>query len=286
MIDLRLGDNLETLKTLGDGSVDAVVTDPPYQVELNQDTCAWDQWPGAGVWAEIARVVKPDGLLAFSIAPHVAHERVPDVAAAGWDVLEVGFWVWGSGRPVCETRLKRSYDLIYFMGRDCRDLFIEDARGAYKAGAATGKNERGAIVSSENTMGRMFQRTGVRHYEFGGDYHPANVACLIDSLAFGDSGYERIFAVKRVLQIGGALEKHPTQKPVDLVAQIVKLVSQPGDLVLDPWMGGGTTGVACVALQRDFIGVDIVADYVELARARLDGVQIEMFAGEMEERCL
>jgi DNA modification methylase len=60
------------------------------------------------------------------------------------------------------------------------------------------------------------------------------------------------------------------------MAQIVKLVSQPGDLVLDPWMGSGTTGLAALALRRKFIGIDAVPKYVGLARQKLRAVQTRM----------
>lgn len=73
MIDLHHGNNIDILASIDTGTVDAIVTDPPYQVGLNQASCPWDVWPGTDTWAELARVSRPDGLLAFSIAPHVAH---------------------------------------------------------------------------------------------------------------------------------------------------------------------------------------------------------------------
>ena len=124
-------DNLTVLGQMDDDSIDAVVGDPPYQVNLNRESCGWDVWPPMACWHELARVVKPDGLMAITIAPHVAHARIPDVVAAGWDVLEVGFWVYGSGRPVAQGRLKRCYDLVYFCSLGRRTLFVEDARGAF-----------------------------------------------------------------------------------------------------------------------------------------------------------
>lgn len=86
---LYQGDNLELLGTLATGSIDAVAGDPPYNVNLNPQTCAWDVWPSPACWSELYRVVKPDGLMAFLIAPHVAHARVPDVIAAG---AEIEYW--------------------------------------------------------------------------------------------------------------------------------------------------------------------------------------------------
>jgi site-specific DNA-methyltransferase (adenine-specific) len=63
--------------------------------------------------------------------------------------------------------------------------------------------------------------------------------------------------------------KHPTQKPLELLERIVALCSKQGDLVLDPFCGSGTTGVACVNLGRRFIGIDLEDDYIQLSRERI-----------------
>lgn len=65
------------------------------------------------------------------------------------------------------------------------------------------------------------------------------------------------------------LGKHPTQKPVELLERIVRLCSKPGDLVLDPFCGSGTTGVVSVSHGRKFIGIDLDQDYIELSRGRI-----------------
>ena len=62
---------------------------------------------------------------------------------------------------------------------------------------------------------------------------------------------------------------HPTQKPVALMAWCIKLLTKPGDVVLDPYMGSGTTGVACVQTGRDFIGIEIDPGYFKIAERRI-----------------
>lgn len=63
--------------------------------------------------------------------------------------------------------------------------------------------------------------------------------------------------------------KHPTQKPIGLLDRIVRAASKPGDLVLDPFNGSGTTGVAAVLLDRAYIGIDLDPAYLELAMRRM-----------------
>jgi DNA modification methylase len=70
-------------------------------------------------------------------------------------------------------------------------------------------------------------------------------------------------------------DEHPTQKPVQLAEHFIKLHTRPGDLVLDPFMGSGTTGVACVRMGRRFIGVEIDPGYFAIAQRRIAEAQLQ-----------
>ena len=75
--------------------------------------------------------------------------------------------------------------------------------------------------------------------------------------------------------------KHPTQKPLALLERIVQASTNPGDLVLDPFMGSGTTGVAALNLDRKFIGIEMEEKYCKIAEKRLKdaGGQHSLFGG-------
>ena len=79
----------------------------------------------------------------------------------------------------------------------------------------------------------------------------------------------------RVGDKGSSIQKnfHPTVKPIALMEYLVKLVSREGQVVLDPFMGSGTTGMACKKLDREFIGIEMMPEYMEIAKARIDGVK-------------
>ena len=62
---------------------------------------------------------------------------------------------------------------------------------------------------------------------------------------------------------------HPTTKPLKLMSYLITLGSREGDIVLDPFMGSGTTGIACKLLNREFIGCEINKEYFEIARKRI-----------------
>ena len=71
-------------------------------------------------------------------------------------------------------------------------------------------------------------------------------------------------------QLKPTKNNHPTVKPIALMEYLVKLVSREGATVLDPFMGSGTTGVACKNLNRDFIGIELDPEYYEIAKKRIN----------------
>ncbi|MBU1533840.1 site-specific DNA-methyltransferase, partial [Myxococcota bacterium] len=64
--------------------------------------------------------------------------------------------------------------------------------------------------------------------------------------------------------------RHPTQKPVSLLMRIITAASREGDLVLDPFMGSGTTGIASAILGRRFLGIDMNEEYLNIAKSRYE----------------
>ncbi len=72
--------------------------------------------------------------------------------------------------------------------------------------------------------------------------------------------------------------KHPTQKPVRLLKNLIKIASNEGDVILDPFMGVGSTGVAALEMDRKFIGVEIDKTYFDAAQKRLEYVKTDLFA--------
>lgn len=70
--------------------------------------------------------------------------------------------------------------------------------------------------------------------------------------------------------------KHPTEKPLNMIEHLLEIHSNPNDLVLDCFMGSGTTGVACRNLNRDFIGIEMDTDYFKMAKNRINDGQVKL----------
>lgn len=102
---------------------------------------------------------------------------------------------------------------------------------------------------------------------------PANI---IRTETFND-GYDKFFLVPKVRQKKEDFNFHPTIKPVELMIHLVKLVSFEGQKVLDPFMGSGSTGIACLDLNRKFIGYELDKNYFEIAKKRLKNRKQSLF---------
>lgn len=89
--------------------------------------------------------------------------------------------------------------------------------------------------------------------------------------------------------VNNARNHHPTVKPLALMRYLITLCTRSGATVLDPFMGSGSTGVACVQLERSFIGCELDPEYMDIARARImaatpDKVELPLFETEEVEK--
>ncbi|MEY4927345.1 MAG: hypothetical protein RI894_1781 [Bacteroidota bacterium] len=105
----------------------------------------------------------------------------------------------------------------------------------------------------------------------GHNPHPEGrvAANLIRTEAFDDE-YDKFFLVPKVRQSAEPYNTHPTKKPVELMHHLLKLVSFDGQTILDPFMGSGSTGVAALQLNREFIGYEWDENYFKIAKQRIE----------------
>ena len=76
----------------------------------------------------------------------------------------------------------------------------------------------------------------------------------------------------------GWKRQHPTEKPLELMRWVIRHYTRPGDVVCDPFMGSGTTGVAALMEGRRFVGIELDASYFDIARKRIESVQPTLLA--------
>jgi site-specific DNA-methyltransferase (adenine-specific) len=100
-------------------------------------------------------------------------------------------------------------------------------------------------------------------------------ANILRAEEFND-GYDKFFTVPKVRQQADDFNHHPTLKPVDLMHHLVNLLSFENQVILDPFMGSASTGVATLKLKRKFIGFELEPDFYKIAEKRLDTATFEM----------
>jgi len=130
-------------------------------------------------------------------------------------------------------------------------------------------DEQSGITKSSGGSGKKSGKTGQTTY---GDYSGEDVGKNAGGL--GDKGgASRFFYCAKASKAERQGSIHPTMKPIKLMEYLVKLTATPtGGVVCDPFMGSGTTGIACKNQGRDFIGIEREEEYIEIAKKRIDNV--------------
>lgn len=109
---------------------------------------------------------------------------------------------------------------------------------------------------------------------------------------YGDYDSKKKYWITPTNKADKDLYKHPTIKPVEIIKTLISNSTNEGDVVLDCFMGSGTTGVACKELNRDFIGIEIDDEYFKIAKDRINGItadgQLSIFTDveQMEQESL
>ena len=224
-------DVLVGLATLADESVDCIVTDPPY----GETSLDWDVVPDRWL-EECRRVLKRSGSMWVfgSMRSHIAANTT------GWQMAQDVVWEKHNGSNSFADRFRRVHEIAVQYYRD-------DAKWAdvYKKPLFT--NDARARVVRRKKRPPQWGEIGEHSYrsEDGGPR-------MMRSVMFYRSMH------------GEAV--HPTQKPVAVMAPLIEYSCPPGGLVLDPFIGSGTTGQAALQLGMRCIGIEIDPDYARMAR--------------------
>jgi site-specific DNA-methyltransferase (adenine-specific) len=292
MIELLHGDCLDRLRELPDCSVDACVTDPPYGLSFMGK--AWDyDVPGAEVWREVLRVLKPGGhLLAFA-GTRTQHRMAVQIEDAGFEIRDMIAWVYSTGLPKSRnldgdwqgwgTALKPALEPITVARKPLTGTVaanvLEHGTGAInvdgcRVTGSSGRWPANLIHDGSDEVVGLFPVTGPARASMRGDRAGVNTDFSgPDGLRghddAGGSAARFFYCAKASKADRGEGNGHPTVKPTELMRYLCRLVTPPGGVVLDPFMGSGSTGKAAVLEGFRFIGIEREAEYLEIARGRI-----------------
>jgi DNA modification methylase len=301
-------DCVVAMKEMADNSVDSIVTDPPYGLEFMGKKWDYDV-PSKEMWKEALRVLKPGGYLLSFAGSRTYHRMAVNIEDAGFEIRDQIMWLYGSGFPKSHniskampeakqwdgwgTALKPAHEPIVVARKPligtvvenvlkhgtsginidgCRILTDENPSGKRRKGKPP-KREEGSWANDRRSPETFAEE---RKGEAIGRF-PANVildekaGAMLDEQS-DSNGASRFFYCAKPSQAernGGCDNYHPTVKPVNLMRYLCRLVTQPEGIVLDPFMGSGTTGIAANMEGFNFIGIEMDEEYIEIARARI-----------------
>lgn len=248
MIDLRLGDCLEVMKSISSGSIDAIIADPPYGIT----NCKWDSViPFEPMWEQLKRIIKPNGAIIFT-----ASQPFTSLLVMSNIQMFKTSWIYqkrcSSNFAQAKYMPMREHEDVLVFGKHKTVYYpiMQERKGS-------GSNRVKYKFSEKSTNGNAEYvgnlKTG-KGNETQGKYRLPSSVQEFNNRASGDRGF------------------HPTQKPVLLLEYFIKTYTLENETVLDFTMGSGTTGVACKNLNRNFIGIELDEGYYNIAKERINGI--------------
>lgn len=249
-------DVTDYLKKLDDNSVDLVVADPPYNINID----VWDSfteeeyWTFTHEWLELMiQKIKPGGSFylfnnAYNSAQIVSFLSKKDVKFQNWII-----WYKKDGFSPTKSRFVNNQEtiLFYTKGKKVDHKFnFDEIRVPYESGSRM-----------EHAAKKGILKNGKRWFP-----NPKGKLCP-DVWHFSSHRHKN--------KVNGLLIKseHPTPKPEDLIERIVKASSEKGDLVIDLFSGTGTTAYIAKKLKRNYSGCELEKEYINIIEKRLDSIK-------------
>ena len=239
------GDCLIEMNKIPDKSVDMILCDLPY----GTSACSWDNIiPFDELWKQYERVIKDDGaIVLFGQEPFSSLLRASNLKLYKYD------WVWEkpSGANFLNLKYQPSkiHENIMVFGK-----------------SATSYSKNGNMkYNPQMEEGTPYKCTSGNQKN---DYHNSTVRTPIKQVTTENEGTRY---PKSILKFNRDKDKlHPTQKPVALLEYLIKTYSNESDIILDNTMGSGSTGVAAINTNRNFIGIELNKEYFDIASNRIN----------------
>lgn len=244
-----VGDCVAAIEALPPGSVDLVFADPPYNLQLGGDLRRPDD--------SLVDAVDDDWDKFASFADYDAFTRAWLTACRRALKPDGALWVIGS------------YHNIFRVGSILQDLGFWMLNDIVWRKANPMPNFRGRRFTNAHETLIWAARGEASKYTF----HYEALKGGNDDLQMRSDWYLPLCTGDERLKDEKGAKVHPTQKPESLLARVLLSASNPGDVVLDPFFGTGTTGAVAKALGRHFIGVEREEVYAKAARERIAAVQ-------------
>lgn len=247
---IKCTDNVKGLKELPENCIDLTVTSPPYD---NLRTYKGFTWDFETLAAELYRVTKHGGVMVWIVNDATVNgsetgtsfKQVLRFKEVGFNLHDTMIWRKASSAYPMRNRYYPVFEYMFVLskGKPKTANLIADRKNKH-AGEAISATERQRDGSLRESTGR---KSGRKIKPYGVRYNVWDQAAA-----------------------GGNLTGHPAVFPEKLVHDHIISWSNHGDIVLDPFMGSGTTAVACIKTGRKYIGFECSTEYCEIAKNRIE----------------
>lgn len=268
------GNSKDVLKSFDENYFHACITDPPYGMGMEH----WDHSvPAVDIWQEVYRTLRPGAFCLAFCSPELYHRLACNIEDAGFTIKDQIMWMTTTKMPK-HNRLKPAHEPIVVAQKPldgtiqgnfdkwgCGTIDIGSVRVPWDKKPPTGWVKGG---HKRRTFGKEGKTTGSQE-EFGtvdanpNGRYPSNI---VGEVLPEHQKY--FYAPRATRKEKGEDNDHPTVKPVDLMAWLIKIYAPVDSIVLDPFCGSGTTGVAALQNGRKFVGIDVTENYANLATKR------------------
>ena len=303
--NIYLGDCVEYIHKMKDNSVDMICTDPPYfldglgnewnkkKIDDKGSSSVVGNLPKGmkfdrqqskkfyefylEVSKQLYRVLKPGGVFISFSSPRLYHSMTMAVEDAGFEVRDMLGWIYTqsqvkafSQNHIIDNDKSKTDEQKQQMKDTCKDRRTIQLKPAIEPMCLAMKPVQGRLVDNFIEYG-----TGLMHISdetktgSDNDYFPSNI---LTTEPF-DEAFDKVFLVaKPNKKEKGDFNTHLSVKPLQLISHLVRLFTKENAVVLDPFMGSGTTAVACSVENRKYIGFELNKEYIDVANKRLESI--------------
>jgi site-specific DNA-methyltransferase (adenine-specific) len=242
--NLMRGDCLECMKEIQDGSIDMVLTDPPY----GASACKWDSIiPLELMWEQLNRIIKPNGAIVMT----ASQPFTTTLISSNYKMFKYSL-VWE------KEAASNFLNFKYQFGKIHEDVCVFGKM-------ATSYSKKGTMqYNPQMVQGKAYTCKQGK----AGDAVARDKKTRENSVTTVNTGERYPTSVLKFKRDKSKV--HPTQKPVALMEYLIRTYTNEAETVLDFTMGSGSTGVACVNTNRNFIGIELDAGYFEIAKERIE----------------
>lgn len=267
---LYQGDCLEIMKNVDDNSVDLILADLPYGTtdrkgKQGSRIFEWDNViPMDLLWEQYKRVIKKNGVIVLTADQPFTSQLV--LSNLEWFKYE---WIWKKNRTT------GFFTANYRPMKCTEDILIFSEGGA---AAASVKNNNNMTYNPQDLIKKSVKKKNNKN----------RLGKILGNVDFvgknnkmlGNSEYEQKWTnyPNEILEFSIETDTiHPTQKPIPLMEYLIKTYSNENELVLDNVMGSGTTGIAAINCNRNFIGIEKDITFFELSNTRINDVALNKY---------